>query len=195
MNTTVPGGWVEHNWKQLYIQIAYICAAVAYTFVVTALLAKGLDMIPLLRLRSTAEDEALGMDDVQVSLSKYLHPTFSGIPGSLTPFIFRSVNSRMITSKYAVTIRIGPPPTMEPPLLLPRLPEIATAGLTFQLRPRALMLTGTVLLTVVLTVLCPPSRKNLEKSRKPTLSPHEHINTPSTANSKNMRLGFFFRIC
>ncbi|KAK7694237.1 hypothetical protein QCA50_001417 [Cerrena zonata] len=66
VNTSVPGGWIEHNWKQLYIQIAYICAAVAYTFVVTAILAKGLDMIPLLRLRSTAEEEALGMDDIQI---------------------------------------------------------------------------------------------------------------------------------
>lgn len=73
MNTSVPGGWIERNWKQMYIQIAYICVAVAYTFVVTAIIAKGLDMIPILRLRSTAEEEALGMDDVQVSPFKYPH--------------------------------------------------------------------------------------------------------------------------
>lgn len=67
VNTAVPGGWIEHNWKQLYIQFAYVCATVGYTFVVTALIAKGMDMIPFLRLRATPEDEALGMDDVQVS--------------------------------------------------------------------------------------------------------------------------------
>ncbi|CAL1696594.1 unnamed protein product [Somion occarium] len=66
VNTAVPGGWIEHNWKQLYIQFAYVCATVGYTFVVTALIAKGMDMIPFLRLRATPEDEALGMDDVQI---------------------------------------------------------------------------------------------------------------------------------
>ncbi|THH28289.1 hypothetical protein EUX98_g5911 [Antrodiella citrinella] len=66
VNTSVPGGWIRHNWKQLYIQVAYICAAVGYSFVVTALLAKGLNMIPFLRLRSTPEEEALGMDDIQI---------------------------------------------------------------------------------------------------------------------------------
>ena len=66
VNTSVPGGWVRHNWKQLYIQFAYICATVGYTFVVTALLAKGIDMLPFCSLRATAEEEALGMDDTQV---------------------------------------------------------------------------------------------------------------------------------
>lgn len=66
VNTSVPGGWTKHNWKQMYIQIAYIGATVGYTFVVTALLAKGLDMIPYFSLRSSVEDEALGMDDTQI---------------------------------------------------------------------------------------------------------------------------------
>lgn len=64
--TSVSGGWINHNYKQLYIQFAYICAAVGYTFVVTALLAKTLDMIPFFHLRASPEDEALGMDDTQV---------------------------------------------------------------------------------------------------------------------------------
>lgn len=66
VNTSVSGGWINHNWKQLYIQIAYICATVGYTFVVTATLAKLLDMIPFLQLRASSDDEALGMDDTQV---------------------------------------------------------------------------------------------------------------------------------
>lgn len=62
----IPGGWIDHHWKQLYIQFAYVCAAVGYTFVVTAILAKAFDMIPMFRLRASPEEEAAGMDDVQV---------------------------------------------------------------------------------------------------------------------------------
>ena len=70
--------------KQLYKQIAYICACSAYSeffdaapcysevliastaFVVTCLLAKGIDMIPGLSLRATEYSEALGMDETEV---------------------------------------------------------------------------------------------------------------------------------
>jgi ammonium transporter, Amt family len=64
--TSVSGGWLNHNYKQLYIQFAYVCATVGYTFVVTALLAKLLDVLPAFRLRASPEEEALGMDDTQI---------------------------------------------------------------------------------------------------------------------------------
>lgn len=76
VNTSITGGFLDHNWKQLYIQIAYICAAVAYTFVVTALIAKAIDLIPGLHLRTSEEGESLGMDDMEVcrdSLSAIHH--------------------------------------------------------------------------------------------------------------------------
>lgn len=66
VNTGILGGFMDHNWKQLYIQFAYVVACTAYAFVMTALLAKVVDMIPGLRLRATAEEEALGMDEVEV---------------------------------------------------------------------------------------------------------------------------------
>lgn len=66
MNTSISGGFLDSNWKQLYIQIAYIAATVSYTFVVTAIIAKAIDMIPGLHLRSTEEGESLGMDDIEV---------------------------------------------------------------------------------------------------------------------------------
>ncbi|OCH92724.1 ammonium transporter [Obba rivulosa] len=66
VNTSVNGGWLDHNWKQLYIQVAYICATVGYSFVVTALIAKTIDCIPTLHLRATPEAEALGMDDAEI---------------------------------------------------------------------------------------------------------------------------------
>ncbi|KAJ7293469.1 ammonium transporter [Mycena rebaudengoi] len=65
VNTAIPGGWIDKNWKQLGLQLAYIVACCAYVFVVTAALAKGLDLLGL-RLRMTPEEERLGMDEVEV---------------------------------------------------------------------------------------------------------------------------------
>ena len=69
VNTAVPGGWLDHNYKQLYIQFAYVCATCSYTFVVTALITKCVDSIPGLHLRASEEAEALGMDEDQVRSS------------------------------------------------------------------------------------------------------------------------------
>ncbi|KAF8588433.1 ammonium transporter [Ramaria rubella] len=62
----VEGGWVEHNWKQIYKQFAYICACYGYTFVVTCILAKGIDMIPGLHLRASNHAEEVGMDETEI---------------------------------------------------------------------------------------------------------------------------------
>jgi len=67
----INGGWVNHNWKQLYIQIAYIVACTAYAFVVSALLAYGVNYIPGLHLRASEEAELLGMDDDQLGEFAY----------------------------------------------------------------------------------------------------------------------------
>ncbi|KAI6032079.1 ammonium transporter [Pisolithus microcarpus] len=66
VNVNVNGGWVDHNWKQLYIQFDYICAASGYTFAVTAIIAKAIDMIPGLQLRTTPEGESVGLDEVEI---------------------------------------------------------------------------------------------------------------------------------
>jgi Amt family ammonium transporter len=65
--SNIEGGWLDHNYKQLYKQFAYVCATCAYNFVVTALICKALDLIPGLSLRASAEAEEIGMDDDQVS--------------------------------------------------------------------------------------------------------------------------------
>ncbi|OBZ79656.1 Ammonium transporter 2 [Grifola frondosa] len=66
INTSANGGWLNHNWKQLYIQFAYVCAVVGYSFVMTAFLAKVTDYIPTLHLRASPEAEMLGMDDAEI---------------------------------------------------------------------------------------------------------------------------------
>lgn len=65
------GGWIRQNYKQLYIQVAYIVACMAYTFVVSAILAFGINMIPGLHLRASEEAELLGMDDDQLGEFAY----------------------------------------------------------------------------------------------------------------------------
>ncbi|KAG6371600.1 ammonium transporter [Boletus reticuloceps] len=66
VNTNVKGGWVDHNYKQLYIQFAYVCATCTYAFVATAAIAKAIDLIPGLHLRTTPEGESLGLDEVEI---------------------------------------------------------------------------------------------------------------------------------
>lgn len=65
VNMEATGGFLNHNYRQLYVQVAYIVASCAYTFVVSALIAKAIDMIPGLHLRASSEAELLGMDDDQ----------------------------------------------------------------------------------------------------------------------------------
>lgn len=65
------GGWLDHKWKQLYIQFAYICAATAYAFVVSAIIALAINKVPGLHLRASDEAELLGMDDDQLGEFAY----------------------------------------------------------------------------------------------------------------------------
>jgi Amt family ammonium transporter len=67
----ITGGFLNQNYKQLYIQIAYIVACTAYSFVVSALIAYGVNMIPGLKLRASEEAELLGMDDDQLGEFAY----------------------------------------------------------------------------------------------------------------------------
>lgn len=66
VSSSIEGGWLDGNWKQMYKQIAYVAATTAYAFIMTALLAHGLNRIPGLALRASPDDEALGMDDAQI---------------------------------------------------------------------------------------------------------------------------------
>ncbi|KAK4042431.1 ammonium transporter [Parachaetomium inaequale] len=65
VNMGASGGFLNHNYRQLYVQVAYIVAACAYTFVMSAVIAKAIDLVPGLHLRASSEAELLGMDDDQ----------------------------------------------------------------------------------------------------------------------------------
>jgi ammonium transporter, Amt family len=70
-NGVYPGGWIGHHYAQLYIQVAYIVAVCGYTFVVSAIIAKLIDMVPGLHLRASEEAELMGMDDDQLGEFAY----------------------------------------------------------------------------------------------------------------------------
>lgn len=65
------GGWINHNWKQLYKQIAYSFACVGYCCVVTGLILIIMDRIPILKLRCDEEAEERGMDEDQIGEFAY----------------------------------------------------------------------------------------------------------------------------
>lgn len=68
---TPVGGWIIHNYRQLYIQLAFIVAVMGYTFVVSAIIAYAINFIPGLNLRASEEAELLGMDDDQLGEFAY----------------------------------------------------------------------------------------------------------------------------
>ena len=72
VNTDVIiGGFPDQNWKQLYIQIAYIVACTGYSFVMALIIAYAINYIPGLHLRASEEAELLGMDDDQLGEFAY----------------------------------------------------------------------------------------------------------------------------
>lgn len=68
---TYIGGWVIHNYRQFYIQLAYVVACTAYSFVMSAVIAYIINYIPGLHLRASAEAELMGMDDDQLGEFAY----------------------------------------------------------------------------------------------------------------------------
>ncbi|KAI9673863.1 MAG: hypothetical protein M1817_002069 [Caeruleum heppii] len=70
-STSLPGGWLNQQWKIMYVQIAYIVACTAYSFVVSALIAYAINFIPGLKLRASEEAELVGMDDDQLGEFAY----------------------------------------------------------------------------------------------------------------------------
>lgn len=67
----ISGGWLNQNYAQMYIQLAYIVACTAYAFVMSAILCYIINYIPGLHLRASEEAELLGMDDDQLGEFAY----------------------------------------------------------------------------------------------------------------------------
>lgn len=66
----IDGGFLNHNWKQLYTQLADSASGGAYSFVGTLIIVFTLkkigDVWAPMRLRASPEDEIEGMDDLEI---------------------------------------------------------------------------------------------------------------------------------
>lgn len=69
--TEHDGGWLNHNYKQLYKQFAYICACCGYTLFMTVLIGYAVNYIPGCRLRTSEDGELRGIDDDQIGEFAY----------------------------------------------------------------------------------------------------------------------------
>jgi len=63
--TEIPGGWINHHYKQLGYQLANSVSIVSYTFVMSMILLVIIDYIPGLSFRASEEAEIVGIDEDQ----------------------------------------------------------------------------------------------------------------------------------
>jgi len=69
--TVIPGGFIDHHYKQLAHQAADSFSGLGYSFVVTTIILWVMHYIPGLRLRATEEAEMLGIDDAYMGEFAY----------------------------------------------------------------------------------------------------------------------------
>lgn len=69
--TDIPGGWLDHHWVQLGIQLADSISGLSYSFVVTTIILWVMHYIPGLRLRCDEETEIIGVDDAEMGEFAY----------------------------------------------------------------------------------------------------------------------------
>ncbi|EJT99169.1 ammonium transporter [Dacryopinax primogenitus] len=69
--TIIPGGWLDHNYRQLGIQLADSVSGMAYSFVMTTIILWIMHFIPGLCLRTTEEAEIIGIDDAEMGEFAY----------------------------------------------------------------------------------------------------------------------------
>jgi len=69
--TTIPGGWLDHNWVQLGRQAADSTAGFSYSLVVTTIIVWVMHFIPGCRLRIDEESEIIGIDDAEMGEFAY----------------------------------------------------------------------------------------------------------------------------
>lgn len=65
------GGWVDGHYIQIWYQLAGSMAAATWSFVMTFIIVKTMDMLPWFKLRLHVDDEAKGVDRAQLGEGAY----------------------------------------------------------------------------------------------------------------------------
>ena len=69
--SVIGGGWLNHNWVQLPIQLADSFTGGCYSFVMTCAILFVMNLIPGLQLRVKEDSEILGIDDAEIGEFAY----------------------------------------------------------------------------------------------------------------------------
>jgi len=69
--TVIPGGWINRNYIQLAYQLSDSVTGFAYSFVGSCIILLVMNFIPGLSLRSTEDDEIMGIDDAEIGEFAY----------------------------------------------------------------------------------------------------------------------------
>jgi Amt family ammonium transporter len=68
--TVIPGGWLNHNYRQLGVQLAGSVAGGSYSFFGSLIILYSINFVgryvAAFKLRASPEEEDLGMDDVEI---------------------------------------------------------------------------------------------------------------------------------
>lgn len=64
--STIQGGWINHNYRQLGIQLSGCVSIISYSFTVTTILLLIIDRIPGMKLRISEEGEQRGIDELDM---------------------------------------------------------------------------------------------------------------------------------
>ncbi|KAJ2767408.1 hypothetical protein IWQ56_003344, partial [Coemansia nantahalensis] len=87
--TKSSGGLINGNARQLYIQLAALAASAAWSFVVTFIILKAMNYIPLFRFRIDADAEDHGVDFTELGEAGYSfahHALGGAAAGKESPF-------------------------------------------------------------------------------------------------------------
>lgn len=69
--------WLDQNYRQVGLQLAWVCAVFGWCFVVSYILMFLIDHIPGLHFRSSEEAEIIGVDEAELGGAPHLLPTIS----------------------------------------------------------------------------------------------------------------------
>ncbi|GEQ68839.1 hypothetical protein JCM33374_g2508 [Metschnikowia sp. JCM 33374] len=94
-STKIPGGWMNHNYKQLGYQLAGSVSIGAWSFVVTSIILLILDKIPFLRLRLHEDEELMGVDLAEIGEYAYYYEEedADGLGPKTSPYVLEPIRS------------------------------------------------------------------------------------------------------
>lgn len=67
----IDGGWINHHYRQLGLQLAACVSIDAWSFVLTSIILLTMNRIPFLKIRLSEEEEELGTDAAQIGEFTY----------------------------------------------------------------------------------------------------------------------------